>query len=162
MLGSCQTTRSITKIYEISQQKNKRRNIKTRWWTPFEPYADNTMYKTSLLEGPGRHHRKNRYTSHEMDEFLKKVVILLARHDHPTLRHCAGASKRRVPQVKKRVNNKRTESERQSFYANRTKDFNKTSHSTCTGAPVRTRGLPTIIDYKDTTTFNNSLQDFVN
>jgi hypothetical protein len=43
-----------------------------------------------------------------MDEFLKKITILLARHDHPTLRHCAGASKRRVPQVKKRANNKKT------------------------------------------------------
>ena len=107
MQGSSQTTRSITKIYEIRHQKNKRRNIKTTWWTPFEPYADNTMYKTSLLEGPGRHHRKNRYTSHEMDEFLKKVIILLARHDHPTLRHCAGASKRRVPNVKKEPTTKR-------------------------------------------------------
>ena len=62
--------------------------------------------------------------------------------------------------MKKRANNKRAGGERSSFYANRTKDFNKTSHSTCTGGQGRTRGLPTIIDYKDTTTFNNNLKAF--
>ena len=69
--------------------------------TRFAPYANNKMYKTSLFEGPGRQHRKNRYTSHEINEFLKKVVILLARHDHPTLRHCAGAAKKRFQKRKK-------------------------------------------------------------
>ena len=73
-----------------------RRSIKTRWWTPFEPYADNTMYKTSLWGGPLRHLHKSRYTSHEINDFLKKIVNLPARQHHPTLGHRAGASKRRV------------------------------------------------------------------
>ena len=93
------------------------------------------MYKTSLLRGPLRHHHKNRYTSHEICEFLRKVVILLARHDRPTLKH---SDFEKGPKMKKSANYKRIGSARYPDYVDETRVFNKTSHFTRTGDDLRT------------------------
>ena len=58
--------------------------------------------------------------------------------------------------MENKANNERTPSGSQSVYVDETRDFNKTSHFTRTGEQVRTGGLPTIINYKVTTSFNNN------
>ena len=70
--------------------------------TPSWTYPIHTTIKTTLSREPWRHPRKNQYTSQSKHNFLKKLVILPARHDPPTLRHRACAMKRRVPKRKNR------------------------------------------------------------
>ena len=64
--------------------------------------------------------------------------------------------------MKKRANNKRAPFRTSPDYVDETRVFNKTIHFTRMGGQERTRGLPTIIYYKDTTTFNNNKEKRLN
>ena len=58
--------------------------------------------------------------------------------------------------MKKEANNKSTLRGGSPVYVDETRVVNITCHFTRTGDDLRTRSLPTIIYYKDTTTFNNN------
>ena len=59
-------------------------------------------------------------------------------------------------QAKTNCNNKRSCSGAPSFCLDRTQIYMKSEHLAEAKRNLRSRGLPTIINYKDTTTFNNN------